>query len=253
MQALLGGFDTQIKSGQQILAEVFQDVMSLCFEMDEKLFPGKKTASGLYQGAPYKLEYDSATAINKDYSCTVRYGLMSGLDPSRALIFSLQALQANLISRDFVMQELPWSVNVSKERERIDIEKMRDSLNGALNALSGAIPQMASQGQDPSDIVNKLAQVIDKRRKGIEIETAVMEIFVPPAPAPTTAATPVNPLEALMAGQGQSQPAPGQSAPVEAQAQTSGAPVEAMPGATPTPETAPTSPDIRSILAQLGG
>jgi len=245
VNALLGGFDTQIKSGQQILAEVFQDVMSLCFEMDEKLFPGKKTASGLYQGAPYKLEYDPGTSINGDYSCTVRYGLMSGLDPSRALIFSLQALQANLISRDFVMQELPWSVNVSKERERIDIEKMRDSLNGALNALSGAIPQMASQGQDPSDIVNKLAQVIEKRRKGIEIETAVMEIFTPPEPPPAQPGADAMGMPP-MAGE-QPQIAPGQTAPVEAQAQPSGAPVEAGPGATPPPA------NLQEILARLGG
>jgi hypothetical protein len=252
MQALLGGFDTQIKAGQQIFAEVFQEVLALALEMDEKLFSGKKSVAGVYQGAPYKVEYDPAKDINGDYSIQVRYGLMSGLDPSRALIFSLQALQANLISRDFVMQELPWSVNVSKERERIDIEKLRDSLNGALGALSGAIPQMASQGQDPFDIVSKLAQVIEKRKAGIEIESAVSDIFAPPPPAPEQQA-PMNPLEILAQGGGQ-QTAPGEVAPVEAQMPPGGAPVEAAPGATPPAEAAaPGEPDIRSILAQLGG
>lgn len=253
VQALLGGFDTQIKAGQQILAETFQEVLAIALEMDQNIFPGKKSVSGTYMGAPYKLEYDAQKDINDDFTVQVRYGLMSGLDPSRALIFSLQALQANLISRDFIMQELPWSVNVSKERERIDIEKLRDSLNGALGALSTAIPQMASQGQDPSDIVSKIAQVIEKRKKGTEIESAVVEIFAP-APVPQAAqpqAPQPNPLDVLAATSGVPTPTPEGNAPVEAQTNPS-APVEAQ-SAAPTPPGQPPQADLATILAQLGG
>jgi hypothetical protein len=153
VQALLGGFDTQIKAGQMILAEAFEHVIKLCFEMDEKLFPGEKKQNGVFQGAPYELAYAPEKDIAGQYEVQVRYGLMAGLDPSRALIFSLQALQANLVSKDFIMQELPWNMNVSREQERIDIERMRDSLSASLAATAQAIPQMASQGQDPSAII----------------------------------------------------------------------------------------------------
>jgi hypothetical protein len=173
---------------------------------------------------------------------------MSGLDPSRALIFSLQALQANLISQEFVMQELPWNVNVSKEIERIDIEKMRGALMGALNATSTSIPQMAAQGQDPSDIVMKIAQVIDARRNGKTVEDSVMEVFKKPEPVeqPQEQA-PLTPEEMMAAMGGAPQAAPGEGAPVEAQGPETmgGAPVAATPGA-PTP-------NIQDILAQLGG
>lgn len=247
VQALLGGFDTQIKAGQQIFAEVFQEVMALALEMDEKLFPGKKTVSGMYQGAPYKFEYDPTKDIKNDYTVQVRYGLMSGLDPSRALIFSLQALQANLISSEFVMQELPWMVNVIKEKERIDIEKMEQALIGALNATSTAIPQMAAQGQDPSDIVEKIAKVIDARRNGEDIADAVMAVFKKEEPAPQQ---PEMSMEQMMAAMGGApQTAPGQGAPVEAQTEPAtmgGAPVAAPAGASP-------QPTIQDILAQLGG
>jgi hypothetical protein len=254
IEALMGGFDTQIKSGQQILAEVLQEVIGLALEMDEMVFPGPKLVNGVYQGAPYTLTYDPIKDIAGDYTVLVRYGLMSGLDPSRALIFSLQALNAGLISRDFVMQELPWSVNVSKERERIDIEKMRDALTGSLNALAGAIPQMASQGQDPSEVISKLAMVIEARRKGVEIENAVTDIFAPPPPPePTPQAPAMNPLEMLAAQGGAPQPAPGQAAPVEAQGPMGSAPVETAPGAPPSGQAPSGNPDIRSILAQLGG
>ena len=246
VQALLGGFDSQIKAGQMILTELFQDVMALALEMDEKLFAGKKSSVMTYQGAPHKLSYDSGKDIKGDYSVNVRYGLMSGLDPSRALIFSLQALQANLISTEFVMQELPWAVNVIKEQERIDIETVRKNLMGALNSTAVAIPQMASQGQDPSDIIFKMATVIEKRRSGVSIEDAVLEVFKPAEkPQPEQAAQP-DPMAMLEQMAATPQTAPGEGAPVEATTpeEMGSAPVEAQPGATP---------DIAALLAQLGG
>ena len=236
VQALLGAFDTQVKTGQQILADVFEDVLSLCFKMDEMLFPGEKTINGVNNGSPYELKYDSKKDIKGEHSIQVRYGLMSGLDPSRALIFSLQALGADLISRDFIMRELPWSMNVTGEQERIDIQKMRDNLNASMNALAQAIPQMATQGQDPSDIVSKMAQVIKERQSGTSIEDAVGKIFTP-APAPEMAP----------------QAAPGESvSPVEQMSVPQNAPVEATPGAPQqAPQQAP--PNLQAILGQLAG
>ena len=235
VQALLGAFDTQVKTGQQILADIFEDVLSLCFKMDEMLFPGEKTINGVNNGSPYELKYDARKDIKGEYSIQVRYGLMSGLDPSRALIFSLQALGADLISRDFIMRELPWSMNVTGEQERIDIQKMRDNLNASMNALAQAIPQMATQGQDPSDIVSKMAQVIKERQAGVSIEDAVEKIFTP-APAPEMAAP---------------QAAPGESvSPVE-QMSVPQAPAEAAPGAPQQAQQAP--PNLQAILGQLAG
>jgi hypothetical protein len=177
---------------------------------------------------------------------------MSGLDPSRALIFSLQALQANLISQEFVMQELPWNVNVSKEIERIDIEKMRGALMGALSATSQAIPQMAAQGQDPSDIVMKIAEVIDARRSGKTVEDSVMSVFKKPEPEPQPEQQAPNPMDMMAGMGGLPQAAPGEGAPVEAQASATmgGAPVEALPGATPPPGDAAM---LQEVLARLGG
>jgi hypothetical protein len=247
VQALLGGFDSQIKAGQQIFAETLQDVISLTLEMDERLFAGKKAITGIFQGAPYKMEYDPGKEIKGDYSVQVRYGLMAGLDPSRALIFSLQAMQAKLVSSEFVMQELPWMVDVLKEKERIDIENMENALIGALNATSTAIPQMAMNGQDPSDIVQKIAQVIDKRRGGTSVADSVLSVFQKPEPQPQQPQQPS--LEQMMAQMAAPQATPGEGAPVEQPTPTEGGtPVAAPPG---VPPSAP--PDLASILARLGG
>jgi hypothetical protein len=106
VQALLGAFDSQIKAGQTILTEVFEDVVATCFEMDELLFDKEKSVKGIAQGTPYELKYKPSKDIKGDTSIEVRYGLMAGLDPSRALIFSLQALGADLVSKDFIRREL---------------------------------------------------------------------------------------------------------------------------------------------------
>jgi len=237
VQALLGAFDTQVKTGQQILADVFEDVMILCLKMDEKLFPGNKKIAATSGGARFELEYDSRKDIKGDYSVQVRYGLMSGLDPSRALIFSLQALGADLVSRDFVMRELPWSMNVGGEQQQIDVQRMRDNLNASMAALSQAIPQLAMQGQDPSKIVADIAEVIKERQRGTNIEDAVKKVFAPEPPPQVPPAELMTPVE---------QPVP--AAPVEA---PPGGPSETAPEQALQMQQQPM--DIQSILGQLGG
>lgn len=214
VQALLGAFDTQVKTGQQILSDTFEDIIELCFKMDEKLFSGTKKINAVSNGAKYELEYDPRKDIRGDYAVQVRYGLMSGLDPSRALIFSLQALGADLVSRDFVMRELPWSMNVTGEQQSIDVQRMRDNLNSSMSSLAQAIPQMVAQGQDPSDIAMKMAEVIKERQKGTQIEEAVQKVFAPtpepvPTPAPQVASgvSPMAPVEQAVP------PAPAAAAP----------------------------------------
>lgn len=235
VQALLGAFDTQVKTGQQILSDTFEDVMQLCFKMDERLFPGTKKISATSGGAKFEIDYDSRKDINGDYGIQVRYGLMSGLDPSRALIFSLQALGADLVSRDFVMRELPWSMNVTGEQQQIDVQRMRDNLNTAMSQLAQAIPQMTAQGQDPSDLAMKMAAVIKARQKGTAIETAVSEVFAPaPTPAPTpqvaSEVPPMAPVEQTVPS------APGQAA--------SEAPQPQQPQQVPA--------GLQELLSQLG-
>lgn len=232
VQALLGAFDTQVKTGQQILSDTFEDIMQLCFKMDEKLFGGTKKISATSGGAKFEIDYDSRKDINGDYGIQVRYGLMSGLDPSRALIFSLQALGADLVSRDFVMRELPWSMNVTGEQQSIDVQRMRDNLNTAMSQLAQAIPQMTAQGQDPSELAMKMAAVIKARQKGTAIEVAVSEVFAPaPAPAPTpqvaSEVPPMAPVEQAVPS------APGQAA-----------------SEAPQPQQAPAG--LQELLSQLG-
>ena len=232
VQALMGAFDTQVKSAQAIFATALRDVISLCFEVDEMFFDEVKTIRGVDAGSPYALEYKPSKDIKKDYSADVRYGMLAGLNPAQGLIFMLQALGGKLISKDMAMRELPFNVNVTQEQEKIEVEDMRNALIGSLQAYTQAIPQLAASGGDPSDIVRKIAEVIKSRQKGQAIEDAIEEIFapqqqVPPAGAPSQVE---------------------QTSPAPAAAPVGGPTPEQMMAELPPQEAAP---DIQSLLSSL--
>jgi hypothetical protein len=117
--------------------------------------------------------------------------MLAGLNPAQGLIFMLQALGGKLISKDMAMRELPFTVNVSQEVEKIEIEDMRQALLVSLQQYTQAIPQIAAGGGDPSQIVSKIAQVIKARQKGKAIEDAIDEIFAPEPQVPPAGAAPM--------------------------------------------------------------
>ncbi len=234
VQALQAGFDTQVRAAQAQFARLFTDLVSLCFEVDEKIFGSiTKEIKGTDDGTPYSMKYVPSRDIKGEYGVDVRYGIMSGMDPNRAIIALLQMRSDKLVSRDYVRREIPMELNVTQEEQRVDIEEMRDSLRVALAQYAQAIPALAAQGQDPAQIIARISEVIKGRQKGLQIETVIERAFAPEEPSP----------EEMMMAQ---QMSPAGAAPA--------------PASQPTPETpggmAPagaTRPDIATLLASIGG
>jgi hypothetical protein len=232
VQALQAGFDTQIRAAQAQFARLFMDLVSMCFEVDEKIFGSiTKEIKGVDDGTPFNMKYIPSRAINGEYGVDVRYGIMSGMDPNRAIIALLQMRSDKLVSRDYVRREIPMELNVTQEEQRIDIEEMRDSLRVAVAQYAQAIPALAAQGQDPSQIISRIAEVIQGRQKGLQLETIVEKAFAPepaPMPEPGSPAAGMAPVPA-------SQPTPEQMG-----AASAAGPTQARP-------------DIASLLAQIAG
>ena len=209
VKALMAGFDSQIKVIQSILGEAIGEAISLAFATDEAYFADLgREVSATANGVPYKLKYKPSSDINGNYGVTVEYGLMAGLDPNRALVWGLQARGDKLISRGMLRRNLPISLNAGEEERAIDIEEMRDSLKASISQLASAIPMMVSQGQDPMSLVEKMATVIDERKKGTPLEDAVAKAFKPePAPQQPEAPEMMQP-EAPQGMGGEMPPAP---------------------------------------------
>jgi hypothetical protein len=240
VQALQAGFDTQIKAAQSQFARLFTELVGLCFKVDEKIFGNKvKEIRGIDDGTPFTMKYVPAKVINGDYTVDVRYGIMSGMDPNRATIALLQMRSDKLVSRDYVRRELPIEINVSQEEQKVDIEEMRDALRVAVAQYAQTIPMAAQAGQDPSQIITRIAEVIKGRQKGKQIETIVEEAFKPePQPqAPAMAPEMMNPAAGAATAPA-SQPNP---------VQTGGM---APAAGSPAPQG---KPDIAQLLASIGG
>jgi hypothetical protein len=129
-------------------------------------------------------------------------------------------------------------LNVTQEEQRVDIEEMRDSLRVAVAQYAQAIPALAAQGQDPSEIISRIATVIQGRQKGQALENIIEKAFAP-EPAPTPQAPPMAP------GMEQQIPAAG-VAPAPASAQ----PPQEQGGQAPA---AGQRPDIAQLLAGISG
>ena len=192
VEALMGGFDTQVKTAQAVFAETFRHVMRICFLTDEKLFGTEtKEVRGVNAGAPYEITYNPTKDIAGDYWCDVTYGLMAGLDPNRALVFGLQARGDKLISRDFLRRQMPWEMNVTMEEEKVEVEELRDALIQAVSGYAQSLPALIAQGQDPSKILTAMAAIIHGRQEGKEVEEVIATAFAPqPQPESPAGAAP---------------------------------------------------------------
>ena len=122
------------------------------------------------------------------------------------------------------------------EEQRIEIEKMRENLTASITASAQAIPAMVAQGQDPTKLIQNIADVIERRRKGESIEAAALAVF--------KVETPEQPTQPEMAP-------PGTQGPVEQSPTSPAAPGQPSGGA--APQQAQAGPaDLATMLAGLG-
>jgi len=203
VQALMGGFNTVITTGQNVIAMALRHAIALCFEMDEKLWPGdKKTVKGVVQGVPFEETYVPRKDIAGGYTSDVTYGFAAGQDPARAIVALLQLRGDQLVSRDFVQRQLPMDLDVVQLQVQIDNEQMTDALKQGMMAFAQNVPAMSLQGQDPMDALTKMAKLIEERDKGTPFHDAVLKVFKPKEQPGATQ----DPLAALLGGGGQGGP-----------------------------------------------
>lgn len=224
VEALMGGFDTVITAGQQVISQALRRAIEMAFDMDEKLWGNqKKTIRGVVQGAPFEEDYVPAKDIGGNHTVDVTYGFAAGQDPARAIVALLQLRSDQLVSRDFVQRQLPMEIDVVQMQQQIDTEQFEDAMKAGMQQTMQSLGSLILQGQDPMELLMKLAKVMDLREKGKPVHEAVLTAFKP-AEAPSGAA----------------QGVPGQ-------------PPQGPPGAPPVgPSGAPQgAPDMMQLLASL--
>ena len=243
VQALMGGFDSQVKTAQLVIGAALGKALQIAFEMDETYWPGaKKQIRGVANGAHFEEAYVPSKDIGGVYTVDVTYGFAAGMDPNRALVFLLQLRGDKLVPRDFVQRQLPMEVDVVQLQQMVDTEETTDALKQGVFSMLASMGIMAQQGYDPTDILRKTASIIEMREKGTTFHDAVLKAFEPPKP----------PEGASIPGQAPATGPGSESAPsgLPPGLQASGLPFGVAPGQ--AEQGAGGRPDMQTLLASLG-
>lgn len=188
VNALNGGYDIQIATGQAVIGAALEQALMLCYEMDEKFWPdATKTVTGVINGTPFQQTYTPRKDIAGDHRVAVSYGFASGMNPNQALVFLLQLRGDQLVSRDFVQRQLPMDIDVSALQAQIDNEEVTDALKQGVFGMLASIGIMAQQGMDPTQILRNASKIIALREKGTPIHEAILQTFQAPPPPPSPA------------------------------------------------------------------
>lgn len=201
-EALLGTFDTQIKTSQDIFSEALECATSLCFEMDVVLWGNKrKTVSGVLSGKPYEMTYVPARDIGDNWTVKTTYGFAAGMTPAQAIVMLLQLRGDKWIGRDTARSHMPFDIDPGKEQQDLDVEQLEDALLQGMSAMVQAMGPMVMQGQDPQPVLLGVAKALSDRRKGKPLYDAVIAAFTPPEPEEPEMGAPAGPESASMPGE----------------------------------------------------
>ena len=126
-----------------------------------------------------------AKDIKGNYSVSVTYGFIAGLDPSRGLVYLLQLRGDRAIDRATMLRALPQEIDVDALGRDIDLERIDDAALAGIEGLGANLPMLAQSGQvDIIPGLRALSIVRKERMKGTPVAEALEKAFTPEEPAP---------------------------------------------------------------------
>jgi|TARA_R100001463_G_scaffold130711_1_gene190272 hypothetical protein len=198
LQELLSSVDLNVKEYQLALKTAMEELDYKRLEMDEALNgQTKKPMAGYLKGTAFAEQYTPATDIKGMYKTRRIYGVMAGFDEPTKIVSGLQLLQAGIIDKETLQENMDGLDNVQKINDRI----LKDE---AERTLFETLKVQASQGDEKATMAlvqiyknpNSMQAILDKfyTAEDPEIpepEAALLgqdlgggELAVPQGPAP---------------------------------------------------------------------
>lgn len=216
LEATAGMMNTVIRTYHTIFQNMLEKALRQALKVDKTYFAGKKrTVSGVLYNQQFVVEYDPSDIMLTN-RISVEYGLGFGRDPAQTAVLNIQYNSGEYISRETVQENIDGIIDVKREQQRIDSEKLKAMMFAKLL-------QMAQQGA-VSD--KQLIDFIEARERGDDLIDVYKKVIVAPQEEQLQSGLP----EALPGGP------PGMSPP-------------GQPPAGPAPAPPPSGGDL---LARLG-
>jgi hypothetical protein len=186
VEALMGTFDTQIKTAQMLFKRALEDATEYAFKVYLKLFPNaSKTICGVENGQSYRVVIKPSRDIGEDYEVNCTYGFMLGNSPAQAVMMLLQFQNGDLLSRESVQKKLPWDIDYDMENRQIHIQRLDDSILQGVAAYSQSLGILLQQGLPANQVFDPIVKLIKARQNGKALAEAALEAFTPPEPEPS--------------------------------------------------------------------
>ena len=129
LEELESGVSQMVTEYHTILEYALQEIDAKRLELDEILFGNKrKPLTGTYKGAAFSESYTPSSDIDKNYVTKRKYGAMASFDAPNKIITGLQLMQAGIIDRETMQQEMDGLENLQQINERITKQKTEDIL-----------------------------------------------------------------------------------------------------------------------------
>ena len=133
LEELTAGVGQMVTEYHTILSKALQEVDAKRLELDEVLLGKKrKPLSGTYKGAAFAEFYTPKNDIDKNYITRRKYGAMASFDAPNKIITGLQLMQAGIIDRETMQQEMDGLENLTQINERITKQKSEDIMDQML-------------------------------------------------------------------------------------------------------------------------
>lgn len=183
VEALMGTFDTQVKTAQMLFKRALEDATEYAFMVYTRFFPNvQQEISGIDNGQSYRLTMIPSRDIGTDYKVLCTYGFMLGNSPAQAVMMLLQFQNGELLSTESVMEKLPWDIDVDSETRKIHVKRLNDSILAGVAAYAQGLGVLLQQGQSAEAVFAPIVKLIRAREQGKDLSQAALEAFTPPEP-----------------------------------------------------------------------
>ena len=168
LQELMSSVDLNVREYQLSLKTAMEEIDSKRLEMDEVLNKNKKKPlSGYANGAAFSEQYEPSTDIGGQYATRRVYGVMAGFDEPTKIVSGLQLLQAGIIDKETLQENMDGLENLQKINNRITKDE-------AEQVLFETLKVQATQG-DP-----KATMALVQIRKNPSEMSSILDKFYTP-------------------------------------------------------------------------
>jgi hypothetical protein len=124
IEATAGMMNTVIRTMHLVMKRALEQALRVCFALDVE-HGADRTVAGVLRNQQFLTERKRGD-IDPKARLKVDYGIGLGRDPAQTMVLGIQGMQTGMFSKEYVQENFEGLTDVAGERQRIDVEQLRD-------------------------------------------------------------------------------------------------------------------------------